>query len=223
ALATETALGGTFYFDPAFTSRNGAGGHEIASLLLGTPYDGSVPHDPANFEWFTRYWGGYVQDDWRINSKLTLNYGIRFEHEDGLREIENRQTVAFDTNVTNPLDALVPKARTPLAGKTLKGGLIYAGVNGAPEEQGNPKAIKPAPRVGATYAVDAKTVGRGGDGLFWAPWDYSTTVHGQVGFSRTTQLSQSSAESETPLNTLDNPVPRRILPPVGSANGLLTN
>jgi hypothetical protein len=140
-----------------------------------------------------------------------------------LRELENRQTVAFDTQVTNPLDALVPKAGTPLAGRTLKGGLIYAGVNGAPEEQGDPKAIKPAPRVGATYAIDAKTVVRGGYGLFWAPWNYSTTVHGQVGFSRTTTLSQSSSESEVPLNILDNPFPGGILSPNGSSQGLLTN
>jgi hypothetical protein len=223
ALATETSLGGTFYFDPAFTSRDGSGGHELASLLLGVPYDGSVPHDPANFEWFARYWGGYFQDDWRVNSKFTLNYGIRFEHEDGLREVENRQTVAFDTEVTNPLDALVPKAGTPLAGRTLKGGLIYAGVDGAPEEQGKPKKIKPAPRVGATYAIDDRTVLRGGYGLFWAPWNHSTNVHGQVGFSRTTTLSQSSSESEVPLNTLDNPFPGGILSPIGSANGLLTN
>jgi hypothetical protein len=223
SIATETALGGTFAFAPAFTSRNGSGGHELASLLLGLPNSGSVPHDPAPFEWFTKYWGGYIQDDWRVSSKFTLNYGIRFEHEDGLREIENRQTVAFDQSVTNPLDALVPKAGTPLAGRTLKGGLIYAGVNGAPEEQGNPKTIKPAPRVGATYALDSKTVVRAGYGLFWAPWNYSTNVHGQVGFSRTTQLSQSASESEVPRNTLDNPFPGGILAPPGSSGGLLTS
>ena len=34
-----------------------------------------------------------------MNSKLTLNYGLRLEHEDGLREVDNRQTVAFDENV----------------------------------------------------------------------------------------------------------------------------
>ena len=47
----------------------------------------------------------------------------RLEHEDGLREIQNRQTVGFDQNVTNPIDALVPKTGTLLQGKTLKGGL----------------------------------------------------------------------------------------------------
>ena len=223
ALATETALGGSFAFNSLFTSRNGAGGHEMASLLLGLPYDGSAPHDPAAFEWFAKYWGGYVQDDWRVSSKLTLNYGLRLEHEDGLREISDRQTVAFDRNVTNPIDALVPKAGTLLAGKTLKGGLVYAGVNGAPDEQGNPKKIKPAPRVGVTYALDSSTVVRAGYGLFWAPWNYNTTQHGQVGFARTTTLSQSSAESEVPLNSLDNPFPTGLLAPIGSSLGLLTN
>jgi hypothetical protein len=222
ALATETALGGSFSFNSLFTSQNGVGGHEIASVLLGLPYGGSAPHDPANFEWFTRYWGGYVQDDWRVTSKFTLNYGLRLEHEDGLREVENRQSVAFDRDVTNPIDALVPKAGTLLAGKTLKGGLIYAGVNGAPEQQGDPMKIKPAPRVGATFAANANTVIRGGYGLFWAPWNYNTTQHGQVGFSRTTQMNQTSAESEVPLTMLDSPFPSGLLAPVGSSLGLLT-
>ena len=223
ALATENSLSGTYDFDPRFTSQNGTGGNEIASLLLGLPYQGSVPHDPANFEWFSRYWGVYFQDDWRVNSKFTLNYGIRFEHETGLQEVNNQQTVGFDPNVTNPIDGLVPKAGTPLAGQTLKGGLIFAGVNGANTYQGNPRTIKPAPRVGATYALDTKTVLRGGYGLFWAPWNYSTNVHGQVGFSRTTSFSQSVAETDVPLNTLDNPYPGGILPPVGSSLGLLTS
>src|SRR5712692_10471397 len=177
-LATETALGGSFAFSPLFTSQNGVGGHEVASLLLGLPSPGagnpagSAPVTAGNGEWYTRYWGAYFQDDWRVNSKLSLNYGLRLEHEDGLRELNNHQTVAFDQNATNPIDALVPKAGTLLAGQTLKGGLVYAGVNGANDYQGNPKKIKPAPRAGMTFAADANTVIRAGYGLFWAPWNY---------------------------------------------------
>ena len=217
------ALGGCFRFNPLFTSRNGVGGSEVASLLLGLPYAGSVPHDPGVFEWYARYWGGYFQDDWRVSSRFTLNYGLRLEHEDGLREVNNQQTVAFDQNVVNPMDTLVGKTGTLLAGKTLKGGLVYAGVGGAPLEQGNPKKIKPAPRVGATFAVDPKTVLRGGYGLFWAPWNYNTSQHGQVGFARSTQLSQSAAENEVPITVLDNPFPAGLLAPIGSSLGLLTS
>jgi hypothetical protein len=218
----EPALGGYFGFNRLFTSRNGVGGHELASLLLGLPFEGSAPFNPGNGEWYTRYWGGYFQDDWRVSSRFTLNYGLRLEHEDGLREIDNHQTVAFDQNAVNPLDALVPKAGTLLAGKTLRGGLVYAAVNGAPEQQGNPKKIKPAPRVGATFAVDSNTVVRAGYGLFWAPWNYGTTQHGQVGFSRSTSLNQTSAESDVPITTLDNPFPTGLQQPIGSSLGLLT-
>src|SRR5205823_5166262 len=218
-----TELGGSFGFAPQFTSLNGVGGHEVASLLLGLPSSGSAPATAGNGEWYTRYWGAYFQDDWRVNAKLTLNYGLRLEHEDGLQEIDNRQTVGFDQNAVNPLDALVPKAGTLLAGKTLKGGLVYAGVNGAPTQQGNPKAVKPAPRAGATFAVDAQTVIRAGYGLFWAPWNYHTTQHGQIGFARSTQFSQSTPESEVPLGILDNPYPSGLLAPIGSSLGLLTN
>jgi hypothetical protein len=216
------ALGGCFQFNNLFTSKNGVGGNEVASLLLGLPFTGSVPHDPGNFEWFAKYWGVYFQDDWRVNSKFTLNYGLRLEHETGLQEINNEQTVAFDQNVTNPLDGVVPKAGTPLAGKTIKGGLIFAGVNGAPTQQGNYKTIMPAPRVGATYAIDARTVLRAGYGLFWAPWNYSTTQHGQIGFARSTGLSQSDPSSEVPITVLDNPFPAGLVTPVGASLGLLT-
>jgi hypothetical protein len=218
---SASLMGGSFTFTRLFTSNNGAGGHELASLLLGAPSSGSVPYNRGLFEWFTRYYGGYIQDDWRVTSRLAVNFGVRLEHEDGLREIENRQTVAFDQEVVSPLDALVPKTGL-LAGRTIRGGLIFAGVNGAPESQGDPAALKVAPRGGFTYSMNPRTVVRGGYGLFYAPWQYTRAEHGQIGFTRNTSMNQSDPTTGVPLNTLDNPFPSGLIPPVGSSLGLLT-
>src|SRR4029077_17988637 len=95
-------------------------------------------------------------------------------------------------------------------------------VNGANEYQGNPKKIKPAPRVGVTYAANHDTVIRGGYGVFWAPWNYSTSAHGSIGFKRTNTLIQSSAESEVPRAILDNPFPGGLLKPSSPGSGRLT-
>jgi hypothetical protein len=220
---SSTVMGGSFTFDERFTSNNGVGGHELASVLLGAPVSGSVPYNDGPFEWFTKYYGAYIQDDWRVSQKLTVNFGVRLEHEDGLREVENRQAVAFDESVVNPLDAIVPKTNTLLAGRTINGGLIFAGVDGAPEEQGDPAAIKIAPRGGFSYSLNTNTVLRGGYGLFYAPWNYSRGQHGQAGFTRDTSMSQSDPSTAVPLSSLENPFPGGLIPPIGSALGLLTN
>lgn len=227
---TEDEMSGQFRFDRRFTSATGVtgSGHELASLLLGLPVansgttGSSVPVNRGELEWFSRYYGGYVQDDWRTSSKLTVNFGARFEHEDGLREVENRQTVGFDQSVVNPIDALVNKTGTLLQGRTLQGGLLYAGVDGASEQQGDPPGIKVSPRVGLTYAPNPQTVVRGGYGVFYAPWNYSATEHGQGPFARNTFLNQTGApNTEVPITTLDNPYPGGILSPIGSSQGSL--
>lgn len=218
---TQSGMGGSFTFNRLFTSNAGVGGHELASILLGTPASGSIPFNRGQGEWYTKYYGGYLQDDWRVNSKFTVNFGVRFEHEDGLREVDNRQTVAFDTSVVSPLNSLVPKTGL-LAGRTINGGLIFAGVGGAPTQQGDPAAIKVAPRGGFTYSVNSRTVVRGGYGLFYAPWNYSATTHGQIGFSRTTSLNQSDSKAAVPITSLENPFPAGLQEPVGSSLGLLT-
>ena len=46
------------------------------------------------------------QDDWRVSSKLTLNYGLRLEHETGLREENNNFTVGFDPTMTSALSSV---------------------------------------------------------------------------------------------------------------------
>jgi hypothetical protein len=199
-------------FSPAAASGNG-----IASLLLGHPSSGSgVISEPL--EVFFPYYGAFIQDDFRVNSKLTLTYGLRIEHEDGIREKNDHIIVAFDQNAVSPLN---DRVRLP-DGRQIKGGLVYAGQNGFPDYQGDPPAVKPAPRVGLVYALNPRTVVRGGYGLFWAPWNYpapGATSYGNRGYTQVTTMQQASP---VPITRLDDPFPSGLQPPTGDSLGLLT-
>jgi hypothetical protein len=198
---------------PASTSRNA-----IADMLLGYPSAGTFPLN-TGVDDFVNYSSVYVQDDYRASSRLTLNYGLRFEHETGLAETDNHLAVGFDANAISPLNVTIPAGLDPLhpEARQVKGGLIYAGVNGAPTQQGKPPAVKASPRVGAVFSIDRQTVLRGGYGLFWAPWNYSAVL--STGFSQTTTLTQNN---NVPITSIDSPFPTGLLQPSGNTLGLLS-
>ena len=196
---------------PAATSRNA-----IADLLLGYPSAGSIPINPE-IDDFVNYFGAYAQDDFHVSDRLTVNYGLRLEHETGLAERNNQLAVGFDTTTISPLNVTIPAGLDPLhpQARQVKGGLIYAGVNGAPTRQGSPPAIKPSPRAGAVLKIDNDTVLRGGYGMFWAPWNYSAVT--STGYSQTTTMVQNN---NIPITSIDNPFPSGLLQPTGNASGL---
>jgi hypothetical protein len=223
---------GVFNFDRRYTSAdpnvngvNGArpSGNGLASMLLGYPSGdpGNLSRinvsAPANY--FLNYYGGYIQDDFRVNSKLTVNGGLRLEHESGLQEEENRFTVGFDRTV-NP-GGQIGNVVNPLTGQPTRGGLMYAGVNGANTYQGDPPALKISPRFGVVYSVNQRTVIRGGYGLYWAPWPYQfvgSANYGQVGYSQDTFISQGQF---FPTTSLTNPFPGGVVEPRGNSQGYL--
>ena len=85
------------------------------------------------------YFSGYAQDDWRVNNKLTINYGLRLEHETGMMEKDNQETVNFDTTAVNPLNSQV-KLIDPVTGaqRQIMGGLIFAGAERRADAAGQP-------------------------------------------------------------------------------------
>jgi hypothetical protein len=229
---------GSFDFDRDTTSSDGlttsgaANGNAFASFLLGFPSGNPSRQSqislstPLNI--FTYYYGGYLQDDWRVSQKLTVNYGLRIEHEDGMHEVNNNFSVGFDQSATNALSSVtIPASVDPSGGtpaRTVKGGLMYAGVDGNGTTQGNPPKVKWSPRVGAVYSLDNKTVIRGGYGLYWAPWNYptpstSTSNYGQVGYSQNTILQNTAP---VPTISLTNPFPNGLVQPFGNSLGTLT-
>ncbi len=215
---------GEFYFDGQFTGGpdplNASTGdpHALAAFLLGHPSDGVIPvATPADY--FINYYGGYIQDDFRVNSNLTVNAGLRYEFEQGLQEKDDAFTVGFDRDRAWPFQ--IP------GGPQLRGGLMYAGVDGYPTHQSDPSKTQFAPRVGFAYSINPETVLRGGYGLFWAPFQYafpSENNLGARGFTQTTDFVASTDGGLTPCATCSfaNPYPNGISQPSGSANGILT-
>src|SRR4029077_908015 len=78
-------------------------GGELVSLLLGIP--GGSATRSGSFAEQDKYFGFYVQADWKITSTLTLNVGLRIEHESPVTERFDRSATAFLGNVANPIAA----------------------------------------------------------------------------------------------------------------------
>ncbi len=159
----------------------------MASFLLGYPSVVSSTYNnfPAQGQ---RYYGAFVQDDWRITRRLTLNLGVRWEYESPISDRFNHQLVGFDASTATTLAPGVPQ---------LKGGLLFA-------DPSHRLAYKRdfnnfGPRLGYAYQVGSKLVVRGG----WAiTYDPTADVSPTTGFSITTSPSTSVADAGiVPLTT----------------------
>lgn len=210
---------GTFAFNGVFTQQYptvvNSTGLDYADVLLGYAASGSVN---TTTKLFTKvnYWAGYIQDDFRVTSKLTLNMGLRYEFETGIKEQNSAWVVGFDRTALNPLAGGV-------TGVTPRGTLQYARTNGNGAYCCNPSKNKWGPRFGFAYQLNSKTTVRGGAGIFYAPIYFSTDQTLAVGYTNTTTYVASNDNNATPANSLSNPFPNGIQQPVGNTRGGLTS
>lgn len=222
--------GGFFKFDRTFTrgpdpTRSTAtAGFDFASFLLGTPTRGyaDINVNPANQNTYLAF---YVQDDWKVTPRLTLNLGLRFEHEGPVTERFDRGSSGYDFNVASPLEAAAQAnyARNPipeLAVLRVRGGLRFLAVEGAPRGNLEMPALVYAPRFGFAYRLSDWMVWRGGWGLFYTP--NNTNNYRNDGFSLATQMITSLDGNLTPHHRLRDPFPNGLIQPPGAAGGLLT-
>lgn len=204
-----------FSFNAGFSQQNAqtgstTAGNPFASLLLGYPAGGGVSANIAS-AFQQNYTGLFLQDDWRVTSRLTLNIGLRWEYESPMSERYDRQNRGFDYNSTNPLQSRV-------TGLTLKGGLLFTDSNERFPFKRDWNNW--GPRLGAAYRLGNNTVLRGGYGINYS---VSFQTGGANGFSTTTGYVASTDNNLTPANTLTNPFPAgSVLQPSGRTLGLST-
>jgi len=234
---------GTFNFGSQYTQYNPLtrntvpgvnDGFIVADMLLGYPDSGNVSYNDTLFEGFPT-WAIYGQDDWKITKNLTLNIGFRYDVQIGLRERYNRlnrgicftcvnpitNSPAYQANLAAERPALAAAGINPGSLSTVYGGYEYPGVGGNNRDAYNTDWTNLQPRFGFAYAINPKTVIRGGYGIF-----YAVGLEGgsNTGFSIQTPYTNSTNGNVTPTENFasGNPFPSGVQKPVGNSLGLLT-
>ncbi len=234
--STANARSGQHTFNNTYTRQNSASGTDYnglqayAAFLLGLPSTEALVR-PADYSEYSKTWSVFVQDDWRVNSKLTVNLGLRYELETALTERNDKSVSGFDFNYVQPIEPTVqanyaalndPALKALVPQLNVRGGLMFAGVDTSSRLYNTPKNTF-LPRVGFNYEMNPKTVIRGGIGLFagFLGQRRGDVSQANVGFSQTTTVDLTT-------NANGAPVPKSwdhvflttpILEPVGNALG----
>ena len=200
---------GNFTISPLITDLPGSPsttGNALASFLLGEVNSASIQVSdkiPSR----ASYGAVYVQDDWRVSDRLTINLGLRYEVEFP-RYVAGNKMNSFDPLAINPVSG------TP-------GVVTFAGVNGTPERAFRTDWNNIGPRLGFAYRLPGKreTAVRGGIGVFYGP-TVSNTIGdvASLGFSTSASYTVAQAETQSSLE-LRNGFPSAVRQPLTPAFG----
>jgi hypothetical protein len=199
-------------------------GQDLASLLLGLPTGGAIDRNASTANQTLNH-AFFFQDDWKVGRKLTLNLGIRYEYEGATTERYSRNIRGFAMTSASPIEAAAkaayaanPIPQIPASAFRVVGGLTFADAN----NRGfwDPDVNNIQPRIGVAYQICAKTVLRGGWGIYTAPFDIDGV--NQPGYSQSTAIVPSLDNGLTFRATLANPFPDGVAEPSGSRLGLAT-
>lgn len=229
-----------FSFDNAYTRPSNASSSDVnglqayAAFLLGLPTTMQIVRR-ADYSEYSKTYGFFFQDDWKITKNLTLNLGLRYELETPLRERNNKSIAYFDQNYVQQAVQDAARAKltsTPVTGYTgtnidpntfnVKGGLVFAS-DANPDLYKTPKNTW-LPRFGFAYQWKDKTVIRGGFGMFAGFLGERRGDVIQPGYTRTTQVALTTNVGGAPIpQAMDvGFLNTTILAPVGSAQGYQT-
>lgn len=219
---------GQYEFRSDFTrvqdNSGGLFGQDIAAFLLGMPTGGSIDRNARRLN-ETLYNGIFLQDDWKVSGRLTLNLGLRYDYEGATTDAENRNVRGFDPSAPLSVEAA---ARTAYAARPIpelaasafgvRGGLQFASDSQSGFWNADRNNIQP--RAGFAYQLTQKTVVRGGVGVYTSPFVIAGVY--QPGFSQNTPIVPTLDRGLTFRATLANPFPGGVQDPVGDSLGANT-
>ncbi|MDQ2944684.1 MAG: TonB-dependent receptor [Acidobacteriota bacterium] len=226
AISPDFTFSTTYTQGPLDNSSAAPVGQQLAALLLGVP-GGSMTTPAVNsYALQNKYLGIYLQDDYKVTQKLTLNLGLRYEFEWPVTERYNRLVAGFNPSVPNPVAAQASAnyQKNPVAGVpsfSANGGLTFVDANHRSPYKTN--AGQWLPRIGLAYQVTPKTVVRAGYGIYFGSLGVDSFSPIQTGFAQTTPIQASLNNGVTYVATLANPFPNGLLKPSGAAGGLSTS
>jgi Carboxypeptidase regulatory-like domain len=192
------------------------------------------------------YFAEWVQDDWKVNSNLTVNVGLRLEYEGPNNERNQKANTYFDFNAVNPASAAAKTAYgaiaatnpllLPAASFNVNGGLRFLGDPSTPfggHQDYQAQNLTFLPRAGLSWEFTPNTVLRAGFGIFGDSLSTfylsggnsgstSSFLLPQQGFTQSTSQNASADTGVTFVSTLANPFPNGIAQPTGSSLGLST-
>jgi hypothetical protein len=182
----------------------------------------------ASFATQTTYYAAFVQDDWKLTRRITLNLGLRFESESPMSERYDRSVRGFDRTTVNPIAAQAtanyaksPIPQLPVDQFRVLGGLMFAGPGNHDLWGGEAGNI--LPRFGIAFQANDKTVIRGGYGIFYDTIGLNRSAAVQTGYTASTPIQASLDNGLHFVATTANPFPNGLIQPAGSAAGLQTN
>lgn len=233
----------TFNIKQALTANANSGanlntsGSEWATFLLGYIDNSSVAARVPIQETVTKGYAGYFMDDFKVNNRLTLNLGLRYEYEPGPVDRGNRLTRMLD--LSNPIPEMlatpppIPATVTNLLAtknqkQTFSGAWVFADANN--RSAWDRKKLTLLPRIGGAFKVDEKSVIRIGYARYIEPSSKIRDPLGDFvlqysGFATSTP-GPSTINNGRPQATLSNPFPTNLAPiqqPLGQSLGRYTN
>jgi hypothetical protein len=193
-------------------------GSGLASWLLGMPTSGGVNINMFPIYMY-KYYALWAQQDWKLRRNLTVNLGVRWDANLPPVERFNRMNRGFDRDAISPVNDLIDRARFPDLNYPIRGGLRFAGLNGAPAAT-DAYLNTIQPRFGIAWSLGRRTVIRGGWGRYYI--NPNNDYLQNVGFNASTSLAVSPDSNRTAFpNLLSDPFPI-VNQPAGASRGLMT-